>query len=147
MSGPARPDEQPGPESSETINKTKEALFTCTSAELYGCQSFIPCREFAGPFIRKLFISSRIGLGYRTAGSFKASPKCCEWTPQSDARSKDLLARGFKYLAARGSSRRFPLLLWRRGAGRGGRRAQAARQIYWCGNPLACRHEPQHREG
>jgi hypothetical protein len=41
---------------------------------------------------------------------------------------------------------RFPLLLWRRRAERGGRRSPAARHINWCGNPLECRHEPQYRE-
>jgi hypothetical protein len=42
--------------------------------------------------------------------------------------------------------RRFPLLLWRRGAGRGGRYSQRARHMNWCGNPLRRPHEPWHRE-
>src|ERR1035438_8506667 len=38
-----------------------------------------------------------------------------------------------------GSARcRFPLLLWRRGTGRGGRRSPSACQIDWCRNPLEC---------
>ena len=40
----------------------------------------------------------------------------------------------------------FPLLLWRRGAGRGGRSSHPARQICWGGSPLECCQEPQHRQ-
>jgi hypothetical protein len=37
---------------------------------------------------------------------------------------------------------RFPLLLWRRGTGRGGRRSPSPCQIDWCRNPQECR--PNH---
>ena len=53
----------------------------------------------------------------------------------------------YTHLGAHWLQRRFPLLLWRRGAGRGGRRFQPARQRYGCGKPLKYRHEPQHQAG
>src|ERR1019366_2186190 len=65
------------------LRRTCHTRWHCLTVNFCDGQSFIPSLEFSGPLMRKLGISSRICLEYRTAGSVIARPKSKVQSPRS----------------------------------------------------------------